>query len=128
MTKKTVAKKGVVKVDAQEQTHIHSSFNDIVITPTNSKGQVINWSSAGKMGSRSSRRNTPYAAQPTAQGYAKTAFDLGLHKVETYAKGPDNGREFTICTIHGVSIEVIEIIDATPLSRSGYRPPKRRKV
>ena len=128
MAKKTVTKKRAVKVDAQGQAHIHSSFNNIIITLTNSEGQVISWSSAGKMGFRSSKKNTPYAAQLAAQDCAKTAFDLGLRKVKAYVKGPGNGRESAIRTIHGAGIEVTEIIDVTSLPHNGCRPPKRRKV
>ena len=128
MAKKTVTKKRAVKVDAQGQAHIHSSFNIFIITLTNSEGQVISWSSAGKMGFRSSKKNTPYAAQLAAQDCAKTAFDLGLRKVKAYVKGPGNGRESAIRTIHGAGIEVTEIIDVTPLPHNGCRPPKRRKV
>ena len=128
MAKKTVTKKRAVKLDAQGQAHINSSFNNIIITLTNSEGQVISWSSAGKMGFRSSKKNTPYAAQLAAQDCAKTAFDLGLRKVKAYVKGPGNGRESAIRTIHGAGIEVTEIIDVTPLPHNGCRPPKRRKV
>ena len=127
--KKTVAaKKRVVKVDAVGQAHIHSSFNNIIVTLANSEGQVISWSSAGKMGFRGSKKNTPYAAQMAAQDCAKVAFDLGLRKVKAYVKGPGNGRESAVRTIHGAGIEVTEIIDVTPLPHNGCRPPKRRRV
>ena len=126
--KKTVAaKKRVVKVDAVGQAHIHSSFNNIIVTLANSEGQVISWSSAGKMGFRGSKKNTPYAAQMAAQDCAKVAFDLGLRKVKAYVKGPGNGRESAVRTIHGAGIEVTEIIDVTPLPHNGCRPPKRRR-
>ena len=92
------------------------------------KGQVISWSSAGKMGFRGSKKNTPYAAQMAAQDCAKVAFDLGLRKVKAYVKGPGNGRESAIRTVHGAGIEVTEIIDVTPLPHNGCRPPKRRRV
>ena len=130
MAKKTVAaKKRVVKVDAVGQAHIHSSFNNIIVTLANSEGQVISWSSAGKMGFRGSKKNTPYAAQMAAQeDCAKVAFDLGLRKVKAYVKGPGNGRESAVRTIHGAGIEVTEIIDVTPLPHYGCRPPKRRRV
>ena len=112
--KKTVAaKKRNVKVDAYGQAHIHSSFNNIIVSLANSEGQVISWSSAGKMGFRSSKKNTPYAAQMAAQDCAKVAYDLGLRKVKVYVKGPGNGRESAIRTIHGAGIEVTEIIDVT---------------
>ena len=129
MAKKTVAaKKRVVKVDAVGQAHIHSSFNNIIVTLANSEGQVISWSSAGKMGFRGSKKNTPYAAQMAAQDCAKVAFDLGLRKVKAYVKGPGTGRESAGRTIHGAGSEVPEIIDVTPLPHNGCRPPKRRRV
>ena len=106
MAKKVVAKKKVVKIDAVGQAHIHSSFNNIIISLTNNDGQVISWSSAGKMGFRSSKKNTPYAAQMAAQDCAKVAYDLGLRKVKVFVKGPGNGRESAIRTIHGAGIEV----------------------
>jgi small subunit ribosomal protein S11 len=115
MAKKTVAaKKRNVKVDANGQLHVHSSFNNIIVSLANSEGQVISWSSAGKMGFRGSKKNTPYAAQMAAQDCAKVAYDLGLRKVKAYVKGPGNGRESAIRTVHGAGIEVTEIIDVTP--------------
>ncbi len=129
MAKKNVsAKKRVVKVTPIGQLHVHSSFNNIIVTLANSEGQVISWSSAGKMGFRGSKKNTPYAAQMAAQDCAKVAFDAGLRKVKAYVKGPGNGRESAIRTIHGAGIEVIEITDVTPLPHNGCRPPKRRRV
>ena len=128
MAKNQTAKKRKVQVDAIGQAHIHSSFNNIIITLTNNQGQAISQSSAGKMGFRSSKKNTPYAAQLAAQDCAKTAFDLGLRKVKAYVKGPGNGRESAIRTLHGAGIEVTEIVDVTPLPHNGCRPPKRRKV
>ena len=128
MAKNQTAKKRKVQVDAIGQAHIHSSFNNIIITLTNNQGQAISQSSAGKMGFRSSKKNTPYAAPLAAQDCAKTAFDLGLRKVKAYVKGPGNGRESAIRTIHGAGIEVTEIVDVTPLPHNGCRPPKRRKV
>ena len=129
MAKKTVAaKRRKVKVTPVGQAYIHSSFNNIIITLTNEDGQVISWSSAGKMGFRSSKKNTPYAAQMAASDCAKTAFDLGLRKVRVYVKGPGNGRESAIRTIHAAGIEVMEIVDVTPLPHNGCRPPKKRRV
>lgn len=121
-------KKRVVKVEAQGQVHVHSSFNNIIISLTNASGQVISWSSAGKMGFRGSKKNTPYAAQTAASDCAKVAFDLGLRKVKAYVKGPGNGRESAIRSIHAAGIEVTEIVDVTPLPHNGCRPPKRRRV
>ncbi|KXB34782.1 30S ribosomal protein S11 [Bacteroidales bacterium KA00251] len=127
MAKKTTTKTRVVRVEATGQAHIHSSFNNIIVCLTNNDGQVISWSSAGKMGFRSSKKNTPYAAQLAAQDAAKTAYDLGLRKVKVYVKGPGNGRESAIRTIDGAGIKVTEIIDVTPMPHNGCRPPKRRK-
>ena len=129
MAKKTTTnKKRVVKVDAYGQLHVSSTFNNVIVTITNSNGQVISWSSAGKMGFRGSKKNTPYAAQVAAQDAAKVAYDLGLRKVKAYVKGPGSGRESAIRTVHGEGIEVTEIIDVTPLPHNGCRPKGRRKV
>ena len=127
--KKTkVTRKRVVKVDANGQAHIHSSFNNIIISLTNSDGQVISWSSSGKRGFRGSKKNTPYAAQVAAEDCAKIAYDAGLRKVKAYVKGPGSGRESAIRAIHNTGIEVMEIIDVTPLPHNGCRPSKRRRV
>ncbi len=129
MAKKTVsAKKRVVKITAMGQLHVHSSFNNVIVSLTNSEGELISWSSAGKMGFRGSKKNTPYAAQMAAQDCAKVAYDLGLRKVKAYVKGPGQGRESAIRTVHGAGIEVVEIVDVTPLPHNGCRPPKRRRV
>ena len=129
MAKKTVAvKKRKVHVGVVGQAHIHSSFNNIIVSIANEDGQVISWSSAGKMGFRGSKKNTPYAAQMAAQDCGKVAFDLGLRKVKAYVKGPGNGRESAIRQIAQMGIDVIEIIDVTPLPHNGCRPPKRRRV
>ncbi|MCQ2095368.1 MAG: 30S ribosomal protein S11 [Bacteroidaceae bacterium] len=129
MAKKTTsAKKRVVKVNAEGQLHVHSSFNNIIVTLANSDGQVISWSSAGKMGFRGSKKNTPYAAQMAAQDCAKVAYDLGLRKVVAYVKGPGNGRESAIRGVYAEGVEITEIIDVTPLPHNGCRPPKRRRV
>ncbi len=129
MAKKSASvKKRVVKVSSVGQLHVHSSFNNVIVTLTNDDGQVISWSSAGKMGFRGSKKNTPYAAQMAAEDCAKVAYDLGLRKVKAYVKGPGNGRESAIRTVHGAGIEVMEIIDVTPLPHNGCRPPNRRRV
>jgi len=121
-------KKRVVKIEAIGQAHINATFNNIIITLTNSSGQVISWSSAGKMGFRGSKKNTPYAAQMAANDCAKVAYDLGLRKVKVFVKGPGAGRESAIRTIYSQGIEVSEIRDVTPLPHNGCRPPKRRRV
>lgn len=129
MAKKVVTnKKRVVKVEAVGQAHITSTFNNVIVTLTNLKGQVISWSSAGKMGFRGSKKNTPYAAQVAAEDCAKVAFDAGLRKVKAYVKGPGAGRESAIRTIHNAGIEVTEIVDVTPLPHNGCRPKGRRRV
>jgi len=122
------SRKRVVKVDAYGKAFVRASFNNIIISLTNSTGQVISWSSAGKMGFRGSKKNTPYAAQMAAEDCAKVAYDLGLRKVKVYVKGPGSGRESAIRSIHGQGIEVTEIQDVTPLPHNGCRPPKRRRV
>ncbi len=129
MAKKTVtAKKKIVKVDPVGQAHIHSSFNNIIVSLTNSTGQVISWSSAGKMGFKGSKKNTPYAGQTAAADCAKVAYDMGLRKVKVFVKGPGAGRESAIRQINTAGIEVTEIVDVTPLPHNGCRPPKRRRV
>ena len=129
MAKKTgTSKKRTVRVEPTGQAHIHASFNNIIISLTNISGQVISWSSAGKMGFRGSKKNTPYAAQMASQDCSKTAYDLGLRKVKVYVKGPGSGRESAIRTLHSNGIEVMEIVDVTPLPHNGCRPPKRRRV
>lgn len=129
MAKKTgTSRKKVVKVEPLGQAHIQASFNNIIVSLTNNSGQVISWSSAGKMGFRGSKKNTPYAAQVAAEDAAKVAYDAGLRKVKVFVKGPGAGRESAIRTIHNAGIEVTEIVDVTPLPHNGCRPPKRRRV
>ena len=110
-----VSKKRKVVVESVGEAHVSATFNNVIISLTNKKGDVIAWSSAGKMGFRGSKKNTPYAAQVAAEDAAKVAFDAGLKKVKVYVKGPGNGRESAIRTIHNAGIEVTEIIDVTPL-------------
>ncbi|NTW24277.1 MAG: 30S ribosomal protein S11 [Lentimicrobium sp.] len=122
------SKKRVVKVDPIGRAYVTASFNNIIISLTNNAGQVISWASAGKMGFRGSKKNTPYAAQMAATDCAKVAYDMGLRKVKVFVKGPGSGRESAIRTIHASGIEVSEIMDVTPLPHNGCRPPKRRRV
>jgi len=122
------SKKKLVKIEPVGQAHIHASFNNIIISLTNNSGQVISWASAGKMGFKGSKKNTPYAAQMAAADCTKLAYDLGLRKVKVYVKGPGAGRESAIRTIHTNGIEVAEIVDVTPLPHNGCRPPSRRRV
>ena len=125
---KTASKKRKVVVESIGEAHITASFNNIIISLTNTKGEVISWSSAGKMGFRGSKKNTPYAAQTAAEDCAKVAQEAGLRKVKVFVKGPGNGRESAIRSLHNAGIEVIEIVDITPLPHNGCRPPKRRRV
>lgn len=124
---KTV-KKRVVRIEAAGKAFINASFNNVIVSLTNNEGQVISWASAGKMGFKGSKKNTPYAAQMAAEECSKTAYDLGLRKVKVYVKGPGQGRESAIRAIHTSGVEVTEIIDVTPLPHNGCRPPKRRRV
>ena len=126
-TSKTVKKRKVI-VESTGEAHIVSSFNNIIISLTNKKGDVISWSSAGKMGFRGSKKNTPYAAQVAAEDCAKVAQEAGLRKVKVFVKGPGNGRESAIRSIHNSGIEVTEIVDVTPMPHNGCRPPARRRV
>ena len=123
-----ISKKRKVIVETVGEAHVSATFNNVIVSLTNKKGDVIAWSSAGKMGFRGSKKNTPYAAQVAAEDAAKVAFDAGLKKVKVYVKGPGNGRESAIRTIHNAGIEVTEIIDVTPLPHNGCRPPKKRRV
>jgi small subunit ribosomal protein S11 len=126
-TSKTGRKRSV-KVDAVGEAHINASFNNIIISLTNKKGEVISWSSAGKQGFRGSKKNTPYAAQTAATDCAKIAYEAGLRKVKVFVKGPGGGRESAIRNLHANGIEVSEIIDVTPMPHNGCRPPKKRRV
>ncbi len=125
---KAKAKKRVVKVDAEGKAFINATFNNIIITFTNMLGQTISWSSAGKVGFRGSKKNTPYAAQMASSEAAKVAHEAGLRKVEVFVKGPGAGRESAIRTIFTSGIEVTVINDTTPIPHNGCRPPKSRRV
>ena len=126
--RKDKAKKRVVVVEPVGQVHIKSSFNNIIISITNNNGQVISWASAGKMGFRGSKKNTPYAAQMAAADCAKVAHEAGMRKCEVFVKGPGAGRESAIRTVQNTGIEVTVIRDVTPMPHNGCRPPKRRRV
>jgi len=128
MAKANQKKKKNVKVEAAGEAHIQATFNNLIISLTNNAGQVISSSSAGKMGFKGSKKNTPYAAQLAAEDAAKEAHDFGLRRVRVYVKGPGAGRESAIRSLHNAGIEVTEIVDVTPLPHNGCRPPKRRRV
>ena len=127
-TAKKVTKKRIVVVESVGEAHVNATFNNIIITLTNKNGQAISWSSAGKMGFKGSKKNTPYAAGQAAADCGKVAYDLGLRKVEVFVKGPGAGRESAIRTLQTTGIEVTTIKDITPLPHNGCRPSKRRRV
>jgi small subunit ribosomal protein S11 len=125
---KKVSKKRVVAIDSVGQAHIQATFNNIIISLTNASGQVVSWASAGKMGFRGSKKNTPYAAQMAAQDCAKVAVDAGMKKVDVFVKGPGSGRESAIRTLQASGLDVMSIRDITPMPHNGCRPPKKRRV
>lgn len=116
------------KVEPMGQVHITSSFNNIIISLTDMGGNVISWATAGKMGFRGSKKNTPYAAQVAATECAKKAYDMGLRKAEAFVKGTGSGREAALRAVNASGIEITMITDTTPLPHNGCRPPKRRRV
>lgn len=126
--RKDKAKKRVVVVEPVGQVHIRASFNNIIISITNSQGQVISWASAGKMGFKGSKKNTPFAALTAGTNCAQVAYELGMRKAEVFVKGPGSGRESAIRSIQSAGIEVTVINDVTPLPHNGCRPPKKRRV
>jgi small subunit ribosomal protein S11 len=126
--RKDKAKKRVVVVEAVGQAHIKASFNNIIVSITNNNGEVISWASAGKMGFKGSKKNTPYAAQMAAADAAKVALDAGLKRVDVFVKGPGSGREGAIRSLSQSGIEITMIKDVTPLPHNGCRPPKKRRV
>ncbi len=128
MAKSLSRSKKKKKVEPVGQVHITSSFNNIIITLTDLSGNVISWASAGKMGFRGSKKNTPYAAQVAASDCAKKAYDMGLRQAEVYVKGTGAGREAAIRAVNSVGIDITMIRDITPIPHNGCRPPKRRRV
>jgi small subunit ribosomal protein S11 len=125
---KAASKKRIVKVDSYGDAHVNASFNNLIISITNKQGQVISWSSAGKMGFKGSKKNTPYAAQMAASDAAKKALDAGVKRVDVFVKGPGAGRESSIRALAQSGIEITMIKDVTPLPHNGCRPPKKRRV
>src|ERR1700712_5443602 len=125
---KASSKKRVVKVDTYGDAHVNASFNNIIISLTNKQGDVISWSSAGKMGFKGSKKNTPYAAQMAASDAAKVALDAGMKRCDVFVKGPGSGREGAIRALSQSGLEVAMIKDITPLPHNGCRPPKKRRV
>ena len=125
---KAASKKRIVRVDTYGDAHVTASFNNIIISLTNKQGQVIAWSSAGKMGFKGSKKNTPYAAQMAASDAAKVALDAGMKRCDVFVKGPGSGREGAIRALSQSGLEISMIKDITPLPHNGCRPPKKRRV
>jgi small subunit ribosomal protein S11 len=128
MAKVKKVKKRRVPVEPEGYVYIQATFNNIIVTVTNKKGQVISWGSAGKAGFRGSKKNTPYAAQVAASDATRTAYDAGLRAAEVFVKGPGSGREAAIRAIDAAGVKVLRIKDVTPVPHNGCRPPKRRRV
>ncbi len=128
MAKVTKKAKKKVHVDAIGVAHLKASFNNIIVTITDVYGNTISWSSAGKNGFKGSRKNTPFAAQVTAENAAKEAYDLGLRRIDVYVKGPGAGREAAIRALNTAGLHIMSIKDITPIPHNGCRPPKRRRV
>jgi small subunit ribosomal protein S11 len=121
-------KKKKIQVDVTGKVFVKATFNNVVITVTDVYGNVISWSSAGRNAFKGSRKNTPFAAQVTAQAAGKEAYDMGLRKVDVFVKGPGSGREAGIRSLQAVGLEILSIRDITPIPHNGCRPPKKRRV
>ena len=128
MAKAVKKTKKKIQVDTTGRAYIKATFNNVLVTLTDVYGNTISWSSAGKNGFKGSRKNTPYAAQVSAESAAKEAYDLGLRKVEVFVKGPGSGREAAIRALQTAGLEIMAIRDVTPIPHNGCRPPKRRRV
>ena len=127
VAKKPVARRNRKNIDKGE-AHIHSSFNNTIVTITDTKGNTISWGSAGGLGFKGSRKSTPFAAGEVAETAAKAAMENGLKSVEVYVKGPGAGREAAIRALQSAGLELSSIKDVTPIPHNGCRPPKRRRV
>lgn len=108
--------------------HIHSTFNNTIVTITDPKGNVISWASAGGQGMKGSRKGTPFAAQMASESAARTAIEHGMTQVEVFVKGPGSGREATIRALQATGLNVVMLKDVTPIPHNGCRPPKRRRI
>ena len=128
-TKKAVTRKRRDRKNIEiGSAHIRSSFNNTIVTITDTNGNALSWASAGEMGFRGSRKSTPYAAQTAAETAAKAAMEHGLKTVEVFVKGPGQGRESAIRALQTAGLEIVSIKDVTPIPHNGCRPPKRRRV
>ncbi len=126
--KKSKSKKKTRQVDSNGVVHIKATFNNTIVTISDTSGRAISWASAGKVGFKGSKKSTPFAAQMAGNTAAKEALDLGLRKVEVWVKGPGSGREAAIRSLSAAGLEVVLIRDVTPIPHNGCRPPKRRRV
>ena len=126
--KKVVRKRREKKLVERGAAHIRSSFNNTIVTITDTNGNALSWASAGGLGFRGSKKSTPFAAQSAAETAAKNAMDYGLKTVEVFVKGPGAGREAAIRSLQTAGLEVTMIKDVTPIPHNGCRPPKRRRV
>jgi small subunit ribosomal protein S11 len=126
--KKVRVKKAKRKIEANGVVHILASFNNTMVTVTDTQGRTISWSTSGKSGFKGSKKSTPFAAQVAASTAAKEAMDQGLRRVEVWVKGPGSGREAAIRSLSATGLEVTLIKDVTPIPHNGCRPPKRRRV
>ena len=128
MAKESGSGKKVKKNVVDGVAHIHASFNNTIVTITDTKGNVISWASAGKVGFKGSRKSTPFAAQMAAEASAREAVNLGLQRIEVWVKGPGSGREAAIRSLQAAGLNITAIKDVTPIPHNGCRPPKRRRV
>jgi small subunit ribosomal protein S11 len=126
--KKGRSKKKGKKADEMGIAHIRATFNNTIVTLTDTRGNVISWASAGKSGYKGSKKSTPFAAQLAAEASAREAIEAGLRKVEVLVKGPGSGREAAIRSLQAAGLEIISIRDVTPIPHNGCRPPKRRRI
>jgi small subunit ribosomal protein S11 len=126
--KKAKSKKKGRRVESTGVAHIKATFNNTIVSITDSKGNVVSWASAGKSGFKGSKKSTPFAAQMAAQASAREAIDQGLKKIEVWVKGPGSGREAAIRSLQAAGLEITAIKDVTPIPHNGCRPPKRRRV
>ncbi len=121
-------KKKKVVAESHGVAHIKATFNNVMITLTDNAGNTLSWATAGKMGFKGSRKNTPFAAQVSAENCSKEAFDMGLRKVDVLIKGPGSGREAAVRAMQVAGLEILSIRDITPMPHNGCRPPKKRRV
>jgi small subunit ribosomal protein S11 len=121
-------KKKKIVAESHGVAHIKATFNNVMITLTDNSGNTLSWATAGKMGFKGSRKNTPFAAQVSAESCSKEAFDMGLRKVDVVIKGPGSGREAAVRAMQVAGLEILSIRDITPMPHNGCRPPKKRRV